>query len=177
MATKASPELQPWVRKADRGLTDTKNRLAMLNVDLARIPVPDKSAYGVTTVAVSKAPGSAPLFEYPAGASVVHTSTTGLVEVTITPKIRVYQSGTAGVGIYTDAIAPTVTNELPLYGVGGTASAEATGLFAFVAASNVTVLNVPTGPVTYNIFYYTDTTKHANAQAAIDGATIIVRSL
>lgn len=177
MATSAAPDLQPWVRRTDSTLADLGSKLANLKADLARVPAPDRPVFYTTTLGVSKSPGSAPLIAYPADGSVVHINTTGLVEVTITPKIRVYQNATAGVGVFVQGSGPEIVNQMPLYGVGGTANSEASGVFAFVAASNVSVFSVPVGMVKYSIFFYTDTTKHANAQCAIDSATIIVRSL
>lgn len=171
MNVAAPPAMQPFITRTNNRLNGLEDTSSNLRYELSRKAAPDKSVF-VDAPAYNPGAGTVGVV-FPTDASVVHHNTTGLVEITVSATIRAANFGGAGVGVFFDELAPTIMNGAPKYGV----SKRAEGVpETTTGASYTTVFSVRPGTRTYSLYYYASNPSAGQA-AAIDLATLIVRSI
>lgn len=171
MAVAAPKEMQPWIREVDTRQSKLSNGIRNLTTQVERRNVPDTAVF-VDGASHEGVPNKATI-TYPANSSVRHTTTTGLIEVTVSATMRSANYGVAGVGFFFAGSSPTLLNGVPKHGVafqGGVTEMRN-------GTSYTSVLSLRPGTHELSMYYYTDTTTEETSIAAIDLATIIVRPL
>ena len=172
MSVAAPPGMQQFITSTDSRLRGLEEQAANIDYTLRQRPAPDRAVF-VDGPTHTGPRGTSQVF-YPQGASVVHTNTTGLVEVTVSATLRTFAFGGAGVGVYFDELAPTIMNNAPKYGIAH--RSENPSQQTVTGASYTTVFPVRPGTRTFSLYYYTYNIPE-NSQSSIDLATIIVRSI
>lgn len=171
MAVSASVGSQPWIRSVETRQNRLEEKARNLEYEVNRRAVPDKAVFTDATPYTGS--GSASEVSYPTNSSVVHTNTTGLIEVTVSATLRASDFAGVGVGVFFDELSPTLLNGAPKYGVSYRASSGE----SIMGASYTSVFSVRPGTREIGLYYFTDTTAMSGAIAGIDLATIIVRSV
>lgn len=171
MTVSASVGSQPWIRATEERQRVLEDTAANIAYQLEMRPAPDKTVFKEGAAYAGPADTAGTYF--PPNSSVVHTNTTGLIEVTVSATLRNSKYGGSGVGVFFDELSPTLLNGAPKYGVSYKTDISET----VTGASYTSVFSVRPGTREIGLYYFTDNNAGFGSTAAIDMATIIVRSV
>lgn len=171
MAVSASEGMQPWIRTTEARQSALEKSAINISYQLDLRAAPDKPVFkdGAPYTGPANVAGT----HFPPNSSVVHTNTTGLIEVTVSATLRNSKYGGSGVGVFFDELSPTLLNGVPKYGVSYKTDISET----VTGASYTSVFSVRPGTREIGLYYFTDNNSGNGATASIDMATIIVRSV